>query len=101
VLAITRTGIMTPRQLRKNRGYAILAIAVIAAVATPTPDPITMTLSMAPLIVLYELSILLALWLDRVRPPVSRWDLYDDEIEDDDVFDLTEADGSRRDRPEE
>jgi sec-independent protein translocase protein TatC len=101
VLAITRTGIMTPRQLRKNRGYAILAIAVIAAVATPTPDPITMTLSMAPLIVLYELSILLALWLDRVRPPVSRWDLDDDEIEDDDVFDLTEADGSRRDRPEE
>jgi sec-independent protein translocase protein TatC len=110
VLAITRTGIMTPRQLRKNRGYAILVIAVIAAVATPTPDPITMTLSMAPLIVLYELSILLALWLDRVRPPVSRWDLDDeaedfvfgrDESQSDSSQDMTEADGTRRDRPEE
>jgi sec-independent protein translocase protein TatC len=104
VLAVTRTGIMTPRQLRKNRGYAILAIAVVAAVATPTPDPITMTLAMGPLIVLYELSILLALWLDRVRPPVSRWDLDDEEHldhEDDAVVGVAEADGASRDRPEE
>jgi sec-independent protein translocase protein TatC len=117
VLAVTRTGILTPRQLRKNRGYAILAIAIVAAVATPTPDPITMSLSMIPLVVLYELSILLALWLDRVRPPVSRWDLDDeDELDDDDgdfssfrqdasngdaSEDLTKVDGERRDRPEE
>src|SRR5215213_1275340 len=84
VLAVTRLGIVTPRQLRKNRGYAILAIAVLAAVATPTPDPLTMTLAMAPLIVLYELSILLALWLDRVRPRrASRWRLDDDDELDD------------------
>jgi sec-independent protein translocase protein TatC len=104
VLAITRTGIMTPRQLRKNRGYAILAIAVIAAVATPTPDPITMTLSMGPLIVLYELSILLALWLDRVRPPGSRWD-PDEEDDLDDVDELAPYPGDdldgRPDRSEE
>jgi sec-independent protein translocase protein TatC len=108
ILAVTRTGLVSPRQLRKHRGYAILAIAVIAAVATPTPDPITMTLSMGPLIVLYELSILLALWLDRVRPPQSRWNLDDDEAEDFDFdrddasHDMIGADGaSRRDRPEE
>jgi sec-independent protein translocase protein TatC len=105
VLAVTRTGIVTPRQLRKNRGYAILAIAVIAAVATPTPDPITMTLSMGPLIVLYELSILLALWLDRVRPPVSRYDLDDED--DMDELDTSQGDVSaddvapRHDQPEE
>jgi len=93
VLVVTRTGILTPQQLRKHRGYAILGIAVIAAVATPTPDPITMTLSMAPLIVLYELSILLALWLDRVRPPVSRYD-FDDEL---DELDHDVADGRRED----
>jgi sec-independent protein translocase protein TatC len=110
VLAVTRTGIITPRQLRKNRGYAILIIAIVAAVATPTPDPITMTLAMAPLVVLYELSILLALWLDRVRPRVSRWDLDDAEDYvvgrdlslDDTSQDVTERDGApRRDRPEE
>jgi sec-independent protein translocase protein TatC len=68
VLAVTRLGIFTPRQLAKNRGYVILAIAILAAVATPTPDPVTMTLAMAPLIILFELSILLARWVDRIRP---------------------------------
>jgi sec-independent protein translocase protein TatC len=68
VLAVTRLGIFTPKQLAKNRGYVILAISVLAAVATPTPDPVTMTLAMAPLIILFELSILLARWIDRIKP---------------------------------
>ena len=68
VLAITRLGIFTPRQLAKNRGYVILGIAILAAVATPTPDPFTMTLAMGPLIILFELSILLARWLERISP---------------------------------
>lgn len=66
ILGITRTGIVTPRQLRASRGYVILAIAIVAAVATPTPDPVTMSLAMGPLIILFELSILLAVWVDRV-----------------------------------
>ena len=84
VLAITRLGIFTPRQLAKNRGYVILGIAIVAAVATPTPDPFTMTLAMGPLIILFELSILLARWLERVSPRGggSRWG--DDEDDDDD-----------------
>ena len=65
ILGITRTGIVTPRQLRANRGYVILGISVLCAVATPTPDPITMTLAMGPLIVLFELSIVMAAWIDR------------------------------------
>jgi sec-independent protein translocase protein TatC len=68
VLAVVRTGIATPRQLRKWRGYVILGIAVLAAVATPTPDPVTMLLAMGPLVVLYELSILMVTWLERIRP---------------------------------
>ena len=81
VLAITRLGIFTPRQLAKNRGYVILGIAILAAVATPTPDPFTMTLAMGPLIILFELSILLARWLERVSPRgrSSRWGDDDDE----------------------
>ncbi|OQY26455.1 MAG: hypothetical protein B6I38_11285 [Anaerolineaceae bacterium 4572_5.1] len=39
---------------------AIVAIAVVAAVATPTPDPINMLIAMAPMIVLYLFSALLA-----------------------------------------
>ncbi len=67
VLALTRLGIVTPRQLRKNRGYVVLGVAIVAAVVTPTPDPVTMLVTMAPMIVLFELSILLAAALDRRR----------------------------------
>jgi sec-independent protein translocase protein TatC len=59
ILALTRLGITTPQQLRENRRYAVVAIAVVAALL-PTIDPITLLLEMVPLIVLYELSILLA-----------------------------------------
>lgn len=71
VLALTRTGIVSTRQLRKGRGYVVLGFALLAAIATPTPDPVTMLLAMAPLIVLYELSILMVRWLDRLKPPAT------------------------------
>ncbi|HEY6691739.1 MAG TPA: twin-arginine translocase subunit TatC [Solirubrobacteraceae bacterium] len=64
ILAITRVGIVTPRQLRKNRRYAILVIAIVAMLL-PGQDPVTMCLLMAPLIVLFEGSILLAALVDR------------------------------------
>jgi sec-independent protein translocase protein TatC len=92
VLAVTRLGIFTPRQLAKNRGYVILGIAILAAVATPTPDPFTMSLAMGPLIILFELSILLARWLDRVKPvKEDRWGAEDDKA-DDDAYDPFEDD---------
>jgi sec-independent protein translocase protein TatC len=84
VLAVTRLGIFTPKQLAKNRGYVILAISILAAVATPTPDPLTMTLAMAPLIVLFELSILLARWVDRMKPAEDDEDDEDGPAGDDD-----------------
>lgn len=59
VLALVRLRILTVAQLRKNRRYAYLIIAVVAA-ALPGVDPISMLIEMVPLLVLYELSILLA-----------------------------------------
>jgi len=59
ILAVTRLGIVTPRQLSSNRRYAYLACAVIAA-ALPGVDPVTMLIETVPLVVLYELSIVLA-----------------------------------------
>ena len=82
VLIVTRLGIVTPRQLQRNWGYVLLGIAVLAAVATPTPDPITMTLAMLPLMLLFELSILIAAWVNRVSPPGSLWGDDDEEDED-------------------
>ncbi|MGZ6644121.1 MAG: twin-arginine translocase subunit TatC [Solirubrobacteraceae bacterium] len=65
VLAVTRLGLISGKQLAKNRGYVILALSVVAAVATPTPDPVTMLVAMAPLVVLFELSVLLARIVER------------------------------------
>ncbi len=59
ILAVTRLGIVKVRQLKENRRYAYLACAVIAA-ALPGVDPVSMLLETAPLVLLYELSIVLA-----------------------------------------
>ena len=67
ILGLTRLGVVTPRQLRKNRRYAILVLAIVAAVATPSPDPVTMLLALGPLLALFEGSILLASLADRRR----------------------------------
>jgi sec-independent protein translocase protein TatC len=59
ILSVTRLGIVKVEQLTKNRRYAYLICAVVAA-ALPGVDPISMLLETAPLIILYELSIVLA-----------------------------------------
>lgn len=59
ILALTRLGIITPQWLSHNRRYAYFVISIIAA-ALPGVDPVTMLIEMVPLLVLYELSILLA-----------------------------------------
>jgi sec-independent protein translocase protein TatC len=59
ILAVTRLGIVTPDELAANRRYAILVIAVVAMLL-PSVDPITLLIEMVPLIILFELSILLA-----------------------------------------
>ena len=80
VLAVTRLGVISARQLARNRGYVILLLAVVAAVATPTPDPVTMLVAMAPLVVLFELSVQLARFFERraEKRAEDEWDPDDD-----------------------
>jgi sec-independent protein translocase protein TatC len=59
ILAVTRLGIVDVEQLSRNRRYAYLIIAIVAA-ALPGVDPISMLIEMVPLLVLFELSILIA-----------------------------------------
>jgi sec-independent protein translocase protein TatC len=84
VLAVTRLGVISARQLGKNRGYVILLLAVVAAVATPTPDPVTMLIAMAPLVILFELSVLLARFFERraEKRAEDEWDPDDDPDDD-------------------
>jgi Tat protein translocase TatC len=74
ILAVTRLGIVRVDQLTSNRRYAYLGCAIVAA-ALPGIDPVSMLLETAPLIALYELSIVLArIWgtpRERVNGPIA------------------------------
>ncbi len=59
VVALTRLGIVTPKQIAKNRRYAYLILFVIAMLL-PGTDPVTMLIEAAPLLFLFEFSLILA-----------------------------------------
>ena len=64
VLALVRLGVLTADRLRHNRriGYVgMLAFAILL----PTVDPVSLALEVAPLLVLYELSIWIAVVMER------------------------------------
>ncbi len=63
MLAATRAGVVTTRQLRHNRRYAILACGAVAAFLPG--DAITLVLETVPLYLLFEASLLLATILER------------------------------------
>jgi len=63
IIAVTRAGIVTPAQLRRNRRYAVLACGLVAAVLPG--DAITMLLETLPLYVLFEASVLVAAIAER------------------------------------
>jgi sec-independent protein translocase protein TatC len=58
VLAATRAGVVSVRQLRRNRRYALLACGAVAAFLPG--DAITLVLETVPLYLLFELSLLVA-----------------------------------------
>ncbi len=60
VYFLARIGLIDAKTLSKNRKYAVVLIAILAAAITPTVDPLNMTLVMGPLIVLYEIGVILA-----------------------------------------
>jgi sec-independent protein translocase protein TatC len=71
ILGMVRLGITSVERLRRNRRYALLVIAIVAALL-PTVDPVSMLIEMVPLLLLYELSIILARAFGGGREPVER-----------------------------
>ncbi|MFN3532180.1 MAG: twin-arginine translocase subunit TatC [Candidatus Brocadia sp.] len=59
MLLLSKIGFVTPDKFVAWRKYAVLVIFIIAAIVTP-PDPFTQTMTAVPMIVLYELGILIA-----------------------------------------
>lgn len=62
MLFLERISIFSVELYRANRRLAILAISVIAMVLTPTADPGSMMLMFVPLVLLYELGIIMCSW---------------------------------------
>ncbi|MBM9520435.1 twin-arginine translocase subunit TatC [Desulforhopalus vacuolatus] len=62
---LVRVKIFTLDFYRKNRRYAVLAIAILAAMLTPTPDVVNMALMGGPLYLLYEAGIAATVLLQK------------------------------------
>jgi sec-independent protein translocase protein TatC len=65
-LMLSMLGLIDAGSLRKFRRHAIVAVSLLSALLTPA-DVGTMLMMMVPLLVLYEISVLLVAFVDRRR----------------------------------
>lgn len=61
---LTRVGIISAELIAAKRRYAIVGILIVAAVLTP-PDMLSMLTLALPMMLLFEISILLCRWIER------------------------------------
>ena len=64
VLALVRLRILTADRLRRNRRLGIVLV-VIVAILLPTVDPVSLLFEAVPLLLLFELSIWLSVYMER------------------------------------
>jgi len=63
---LTKIGLLTPEFMRKYRKHSIVVVFIVAAIITP-PDIVSQTLVAVPLLLLYEVSILVSAGVIRRR----------------------------------
>jgi sec-independent protein translocase protein TatC len=64
---LAKIGLLTAQFMRKNRGYSVVAIFIVAAIITPGPDVISQLLLAGPLLILYEISIWVVHFTNKSR----------------------------------
>jgi sec-independent protein translocase protein TatC len=64
---LAKIGIVSAKYLRKVRKYAIVIIFIVAGVITPGPDVVSQLAVATPLLLLYEISIILAARVDKQK----------------------------------
>lgn len=67
MILLAKIGIVSATYLRRVRKYSIVIIMIVAAVITPGPDVISQMTVAIPLLLLYEISILLTKKIERQR----------------------------------
>lgn len=60
MFVLAKIGIVSPQKMRAVRKYAFMALLVVAAIITPSTDPFNMAIVAIPLIVLYEVGIIIS-----------------------------------------
>ena len=65
--ALAKLGILKSKFMKKYRRHAIIVNLIIAALITPTPDPINQLIFAAPLLILYEISIVLIKRMEKEK----------------------------------
>ncbi|MBK9383354.1 MAG: twin-arginine translocase subunit TatC [Planctomycetes bacterium] len=71
MLFLARTGMVEPAWYSKQRRMFIFLAVVLSALLTPTPDPFTLFLVAGPMILLFELGLLLARFAYRKRAELA------------------------------
>ena len=62
-----KIGLITAKFLKRYRKYAFIVILIVAAIITPSPDVTSQTIVAIPLLLLYEISVLLVARIDRKK----------------------------------
>lgn len=75
ILALVRLGVLSSARLRRNRRVGIV-LMVVFAILLPTVDPVSLVFETVPLLVLFEASIWLSVFMER------RWERgYEESLE--------------------
>lgn len=77
---LTKMGLVSPTFLRKYRKHSIIVILIIAAIITP-PDPMSQTLIFLPLYLLFEISILISVRVERRKKKEEAEELLREQAE--------------------
>jgi sec-independent protein translocase protein TatC len=72
IYVLTAMGLIKPQFLSKQWRYAIVILAILAAAITPTVDPGSMMIVMAPMALLYFVSIGLSYMAQATRRKVEK-----------------------------
>jgi sec-independent protein translocase protein TatC len=75
IYILSSLGIVGPSLLRNYRRHAIIIIMIAAAILTPSPDIFSQLIVALPMILLYEISILLSASIEKKRIKKSQIDL--------------------------
>ena len=95
---LARMGIISAELMRRVRRYAILAIFIVAAVLSP-PDVVSQLLMAAPMLVLYEISIYVAVAFGK--KPAAKDDESDEKADDATNSDTADTKAAKAEHPTE